>query len=360
MFDAPEGAGNDALNKAAGRMGQLVGGGQLLATTVEARLMGAATIGGRRPHEESRATIRSGLAWGILKPRYPKARLDGAIAGLSGDVWWDNATTDDPDATDPAAAIRGKIITTDDLAMLPPPRPLIDGYLYRNTLAWIAAAPGSYKTIMSIHLAGCIANGIPCVLPNGSAVAAKGGVLYVSGEGASGLYKRVAAWTNVYGGGVEPAIEWLPEAVQVTTGAWQELCAYAAETKPALIVLDTQSRMTVGLDENDAKSATQVVARLDQLRRESGACVLTNHHASKSGATMRGSSVIEGAADTVIALDRPDEDDPRVIVRCSKQKDAAPFRKFVMEPRTTIGSIVLVKATNDQFDSKPKTYRGRQ
>ncbi|MGH9839694.1 MAG: YfjI family protein [Blastocatellia bacterium] len=66
--DAPNGARNDAVNKAAFALGQLVGAGALSAGEVELSLLGAA-VGAGLPESEARRTIRSGLAAGEKEPR---------------------------------------------------------------------------------------------------------------------------------------------------------------------------------------------------------------------------------------------------------------------------------------------------
>ena len=65
---APEGTRNDALNRAAFSLGQLVAGGELDSHTVTEQLTAAAEIAGLTPRE-TQATIRSGLGSGSKSPR---------------------------------------------------------------------------------------------------------------------------------------------------------------------------------------------------------------------------------------------------------------------------------------------------
>ena len=62
------GARNRTLNRAAFNLGQLVGAGMLPRETVEAALAEAAVAAGLRD-PEVQATLKSGLAAGVLKPR---------------------------------------------------------------------------------------------------------------------------------------------------------------------------------------------------------------------------------------------------------------------------------------------------
>jgi hypothetical protein len=59
---------NDTLNRAAGALGQLVGAGALERSDVEQALLVAA-LERKIPAQEARATIASGLAWGLTSPR---------------------------------------------------------------------------------------------------------------------------------------------------------------------------------------------------------------------------------------------------------------------------------------------------
>lgn len=66
---APEGSRNHQLNRSAHSLGQLVGGGVLVAGEVVARLLAADAVRGGRPEAEARRTIASGLRAGVRKPR---------------------------------------------------------------------------------------------------------------------------------------------------------------------------------------------------------------------------------------------------------------------------------------------------
>ena len=68
LREAQRGTRNDALNKAAFRMGTLVGGGGLDRRSVEEALLDAAAAVGLG-QDEAQATIRSGLGSGIQHPR---------------------------------------------------------------------------------------------------------------------------------------------------------------------------------------------------------------------------------------------------------------------------------------------------
>lgn len=149
-------------------------------------------------------------------------------------------------------------------------------------------------------------------------------MLYVVAEGAHGMHERRQAWEITNSTPIEAGqLLFLPVAVQMLrdldVGA---LVMIAAEIKPALIVLDTQARVTVGADENSSRDMGMYVASTDRLRLASGACVLTVHHEARAGDSLRGSTALEGAATTVI---RATKDGSLVRLDCTKQKDGPEF-----------------------------------
>jgi hypothetical protein len=72
---AQPGGRNVTLNRAAFNLGQLVAAGLLDVEQVRAVLLAAALEAGN-PEAKARATINSGLAGGVAKPR--RRRVDGA------------------------------------------------------------------------------------------------------------------------------------------------------------------------------------------------------------------------------------------------------------------------------------------
>jgi hypothetical protein len=224
--------------------------------------------------------------------------------------------------------LRDKLLPLEKLRLIPPPVPLND-VLYYDSLAWLAGPPGSYKSFLAVQWA--------CEESRRSKV------LYVAAEGVAGLARRVDAWEAATRGRVGRLV-FLPEAVDVSGSAWLDLEEIVRESRPKLIVLDTQARMTPGLEENSAADVGRYIAGCDVLRRASGACVLSLHHSSKGQAYLRGSSALMGAADTVVAISRPDELQAVVGVRNVKQKDDRQRPEYWLRPADQAnGSMVLVE-----------------
>jgi RecA-family ATPase len=197
------------------------------------------------------------------------------------------------------------IRTRAGLDSLPDPSPLIDDTLDTDTLAVLAGPWGTCKTFLALDWAASTATGTSW---NARAVK-PGRVLYVATEGVHGLRARVHAWEQDHAAKATK-LDFLPVPVDLAGRRSghdvDELAAIVADQKYALVVFDTLARCLIGADENSARDVGEAVDALDRIRRASGACVLAVHHMSKPNAngarTVRGSSALEGAADTVYTL----------------------------------------------------------
>lgn len=243
----------------------------------------------------------------------------------------ESAVEDGPSAYDVLSAA---LLDSAGLDAIPAPRPLIDGVLYLDSLAWLQGKPGNGKSLVALDMAGCIGTGESW---QGFRVT-QGGALYVAAEGASGLRWRVRAWEKAMGVPMT-GVTFLPMAVRVDTDQWRALRRIAAEMRPSLIVLDTQARITVGLEENSAKDMGVLVDELERLRKASGACVVPVHHQGRNGEHMRGSSALDGAAATVIQVSK---DGDLLTLKCLKQKDLTEFDEFRLRMVPTGDSVALM------------------
>jgi len=223
---------------------------------------------------------------------------------------------------------QGRVVMADGLDTIPVPTMLVHDLLQTDSLAWLQGKPGSCKTFLALDLAGAVGTGL--TWHEGRKVR-QGSVLYVIAEGAGGLRARVRAWESSAGRPMGP-VAFLPMAVhlldRVDLGAF---CLLVSEMTPSLIVIDTQARATVGAEENSAKDMGLLVEALEQIRAASGATVLVVHHEGRSGDHLRGSTALEGAATTVMKVDR---DGPELTLSCLKQKDGTEFEpiRFALVP----------------------------
>lgn len=230
---------------------------------------------------------------------------------------------------DAEQSMRSRLLTIAGLAAVPPSEPLIDGLLYRGTLAQLSGPPGSGKTFVALGMACALASnrtdwngqGIPWKRAGNS-----GSVLYIAAEGVSGLYARINAWCSLQGTGIDPKTLQLyvyPEAVQLGSyTAMEELADIARELDCVLVVFDTRARCSTTKEENSATEQGEIIAAAEKFRAAVDCTVLMIHHGSRSdGSTPRGSNAWDGAvwSDLRVKTDGPDG---HIIVNAHKHKDA--------------------------------------
>lgn len=211
------------------------------------------------------------------------------------------------------------LIRIAQLDALKPPEPIVEDWLFSNSLAWLGGRPGGGKTFLAVDLACSVSAG---QYWHGRATR-RGRVLYVIAEGAHGLAARVRAWEwsrNCLAGD----LIFLPIAVQLTPNSetLEPFVRLVTEQKPDMIVIDTQARVTEGLEENSSRDMGLFVAALERVRLASKACVLIVHHEPRSGENLRGSTALEAAATTVMRTSK-EQRSSIVKVECKKQKDVA-------------------------------------
>jgi len=216
-------------------------------------------------------------------------------------------------------SMRARLLTISDLADLQPVRPLIDGLLYRETLAQLSGPPGQYKSFMVIAMACAVAHGGTF---EGHPVPEAGPVVYVAAEGATGTRARILAWCEK--SGVDPAelegkLYVLPEPIQLgDTMDVTEAAELARELAALLLILDTRARCTLGLEENSATDQGRAIQHAEEIQRASGATVLAVHHSGRSGDHGRGSTAWDGAVWSDL---RMTGEELRAKLTCAKHKD---------------------------------------
>ncbi len=218
-------------------------------------------------------------------------------------------------------ARRFKFETFDSIEESAEPVYLIHGLVEVETFAVLWGAPGSGKTFLSIAMAVAVATA--CSF--GGAQAKKATVLYISAEGERGFRRRIHKIRKALGLGAIPFIV-LSSAPNFGAGEndVQRLINDLAEAKiqPEFLIVDTLSR-TFGAGNDDSSSAAMAlyVANISRLQQSLQTTVLVIHHSGKDESRgMRGSSALQGAADTIFKTEEA-KDGHRVVVE--KQRDGA-------------------------------------
>jgi hypothetical protein len=215
--------------------------------------------------------------------------------------------------------LRDRLLLLSELQNLPPVEPLIDGLLYRNTLAQLSGPPGCYKSFAAIAMSCALAAGKSFgefAVPNA------GTVIYVAAEGASGLTKRVLAWCELWGVDValvQERLFFLDLPLQLGDDEHvAQATEVATELHADLTVFDTRARCTVGLEENSATAQGQAIDAADSIRATTGCTVLGIHHSSRTGTAGRGSNAWDGAVWSDLRMEGGGLE---ATIHCEKHKD---------------------------------------
>lgn len=211
-----------------------------------------------------------------------------------------------------------------ELEALPAPTWLIADLIADHGLSVLYGDPGAGKSFVAIDMALRLAfamdwHGTP---------AHPTGVLYIAGEGARGLGKRVTGWRREHAmEGVEAPFLLLPAAVQLLDDSQRaRLCRTITAAKDragfliGLVVIDTVSRAIAGADENGQETMSLFVKACAEIQAHCGGAVLAVHHSGKDkDRGMRGSTVLLGGCDASIRLTK---EEGLVTLTVEKQKDA--------------------------------------
>lgn len=219
-----------------------------------------------------------------------------------------------------------ELLSSMDLEDLDEASPLIEGFLVKESVIRLYGPPKSYKSFVMLDMAGCVGAGIKWAGSN--TVQSK--VLYVVAEGVRGIKRRVRAW-EAQNKRTMVGVHFYPKAVQI--GDRKDVSALIRTAKRGgyeFIILDTQARCTVGMEENSASEMGVVVAALDVLKEVTGACVALVHHSGAAGGRARGSTAILGALDAEFEVEA-DKRNMSVKLRTRAQKDLAEARDVEMD-----------------------------
>jgi RecA-family ATPase len=216
------------------------------------------------------------------------------------------------------------LLDLDELEALPPPTWLIDGLISDHGLSIVYGDPGAGKSFVVLDMALRLSFGMDW---HGTPTK-RCGVLYIAGEGARGLGKRVKGWRREHGlEGADAPFLLLPVAVQLLDAKEREkltrtIAAAIARAgfEIGLVIVDTVSRSIAGQDENGQEAMSLFVGACGEIQVSTGGAVIGVHHAGKdSSRGMRGSTVLLGGCDASLKVSK--SEDQRVTIEVEKQKD---------------------------------------
>lgn len=216
-----------------------------------------------------------------------------------------------------------RALSAANLVSLPPRDYTVKNLLPATGLAVIYGPPGAGKTFMVLDGLARIARGMEWC---GRRTKPRGVVL-VALEGLDGIAGRAAAYQIHHQTTLPDCMQVIPaddfsladdEGVRrlAATVHHLELGAHP------VIVIDTLSAATFGMDENSASEMGAVMRRLRLLRKlTAGLVVLIAHTGKADGGAPRGSSVLPGECDVMIGVRKSKSDPEHRTVTVEKQRD---------------------------------------
>ena len=194
---------------------------------------------------------------------------------------------------------------------------LIHNVIEANVLAVLAGPRASFKSFIALDWAMRIAS-------------AGNAVVILSGEGA-GLGRRAEAWVQEHGRGrslSELQMLALESVANLNAESEMEALQQAidqAGVRPALIVVDTFSKFSAGLDENSNQEVAEYLSKLTIGLREryTATVLLVAHSGHGDSKRPRGASALMANPDAEYIVERPDIQGMAVTVTRERFKDTA-------------------------------------
>lgn len=265
---------------------------------------------------------------------------DAVIPASTGTVADDFDNLDDTEGPDPrgrdTAPIkkqRFNLMTPGQFLHRKPAEWLVRDLLPRAGLVVVYGDSGSGKSFFMLDVTMAIARGADW---RGRPVA-KGRVVYVVAEGATGFAKRFQAYCEHHGLDPETVdIHFLADSFSLATSgdATELLKTLQTLGRLDMVVIDTYARVMAGSNENDAKDVGEAVKQCDKLHRGTGALIVLVHHSGKDATKgARGSGALRAAADAEIQVVKTREYRAATI---TKMKDGADDAEYQFRLHETV------------------------
>lgn len=230
---------------------------------------------------------------------------------------------------------RKRLLTVEGLFNQPPIDWFIEGLLPQVPRTMLAGEGGSYKSFLMLDWMLCAATQRSWfgrdVKP--------GKVLYMAGEGARGLPKRIDAWcahNHTTVDSLRNKIDFMAEPFELgtmdakTADIWSQFVAHLGYK---YIVIDTLHTASAGAEENSNTDMGKVLANATRLAGgPDGACLMFIHHKPKNAATggyaaPRGASALRDDFDVSVGLKVAGAKGSKVACLFpDKIRDATPFQ----------------------------------
>ncbi len=265
-------------------------------------------------------------------------------------------------------------LSFEQLVQMARPDHLIKDTIHEWEAALLWGEPNGGKSFLALDWALSIATGLPWL---GIHEVKKGPVIYMAGEGAPSLQRRVRAWCHYHGvtelNGAYFQVRPLPireeEVIDdilenlKTMYAAEQGAGEAARVNTRLIVVDTLSQFFSGGEENGPDMA-QFVNNLRRLSQDHETAVLIVHHGNAGGERERGHTALRGNIDVgyhCVPINNEKGQIEGIRVKNDKQRDSAKGDKLILKLQTVVygkgeddNSLVVVPTMTAPVRALPK------
>tara|TARA_Y100001968_G_C19345188_1_gene711662 strand:+ start:67 stop:1197 length:1131 start_codon:yes stop_codon:yes gene_type:complete len=200
-------------------------------------------------------------------------------------------------------------------------RYLIKGLLGMGEMSVWYGDAGCGKSFFLLETARCIAANKPWF---GRKVS-QGAVIYIMCEGGNGAWKRVQALRVAHDTGTTAPLYILPKPLKLLNDpeCINGLIHWVKELNASLIVIDTLNRAMAGGEENSSKDMGDFISSCDEIRNRTGAHVAIIHHnGSNKDKRGRGHTSLEGAADTMVLIEKHSTGHTAKVTKNKDDKDS--------------------------------------
>jgi len=251
-------------------------------------------------------------------------------------------------------------VTASELLNETRPEPLIEGFIQEQEAVCLYGVPNGGKSFLALDWALCVATGKPWL---DTYAVKQGPVIYMAGEGAPSLQRRVQAWCDYHKiheiNGAYFQLRPLPlrdedviTEIQATLETFAEPIrgeGDEAAMSTRLIVVDTLSQFFGGGDENGPDMAL-FVNNLRRLSHDADTAVLIVHHSNKGGIQERGHTALRGNLDVMFQC-MPVMDVERLdglTIVNDKQRDNPRAKRLALKLKLVGDSLVVVPTMDDK------------
>lgn len=260
---------------------------------------------------------------------------------------------------------RYKLLTGEDLALLPPLKWVVKGVLPAQGLAVVYGPSGSGKSFMVLDMVSAIADGR---FWYGHRVEKKP-VVYIALEGEAGVKIRAEAWVKHNQRPLPSDLRIVLQPFKLTDPkdlADLVVAIQSAVGAGSVIVLDTLNRAAPTSDENSSKDLGEILEAAKKLQNQVGGLVVLVHHTGKDVTRgMRGHSSMPAAIDASIEVSRDGDIRTWMVAKAKDGQDGTshPFKLEVIslgcdEYGDLITSCVCVPiAPDESIRQRPLTHR---